>query len=301
MNIRDRLNGLFGINIPEVYGGEELSLPDIVEVVVNLSSQDLSAAAMLGSHMRVAHYINHFGTEEQKEKFLSKLASGEIIGAHARTEHESTVRATKEKDGYVLDGIKPYVTNAEEAGLFVVTANSNNNIFLVERDTPDFVVGKDIPRTGVLGTSLCSVYLNDCKVSPNALLSGTEGQAKAYLEETKKLALINYVARTIGTLKTLKSIVKDAPPNAIPNHDDLVRRVNSRIGVAEDLVGESIRKYQESDPSLVSFLSAGRSGCVDSCMKTLTEMLCSYTYTNITFAQFYRDVPSLAVIGGGRR
>jgi alkylation response protein AidB-like acyl-CoA dehydrogenase len=290
--------GLFGISIQEKYGGSELPLQDVLEVVSLISQTGLSGPAMLGSHFRICHYITHFGTSEQKKKYLPKLASGECLAAHARTEHDSPVRTKRENEDYVLDGIKPYVTNARDAGLLAVTANDNNDIFLVESDNPNIVIGEDMPRVGVLDISLCSVYLNDCHVPPNALLGGSEDCAQEFLAETKVHSLMNYTARAYGALHGLKSLLLESPAKALSNRDHILANIEARISNVKIFLDEAINQFGSKSSSLPEYISSARAQSAQFCIETLIEMQSSYMYTNKTFARLYCDIPSLAIIGG---
>jgi alkylation response protein AidB-like acyl-CoA dehydrogenase len=290
--------GLFGISIPEEYGGSALPLHDILEIVSLISQAGLSGPAMLGSHLRICHYVTHFGTPEQKEKYLPKLATGECLAAHARTEHDSPVKAKRTTNSYVLDGIKPYVTNARDAGLIAVTANNNNDIFLVERDNSNFVIGKDMPRVGVLDTSLCSVYLNDSQVPDNALLGGNENCGQKFLAETKVFALMNYTARAYGALQGLKSLASESPSKALPNRESILKNIEVRIGKVKTVLDKAISQFSDRNSPLPEYIASARAYSAQFCMEILSEMQCSYMYTNETFARLYRDIPSLSIIGG---
>lgn len=290
--------GLFGASIPEEYNGGNLPLQDILDIVSFISQTGLSGPAMLGSHLRVCHYVTNFGTIEQKAKYLPKLASGKYLAAHARTEHNSPVKARMDEEGFVLDGIKPYVTNARDAKLIAVTANNNKDIFLVERDNPNLIIGEDIPRIGVLDTSLCRVHLDGCYVQNNALLGGNKNCGQQFLSETKVLALMTYTARACGALHGLKSLLMESPPKTLPNREGVSRNIDERIITVEAFLAQAVTKFDNDDSSLPEYIASARAQSAQFCMETLSEMQSSYMYTHKTFARLYCDIPALAIIGG---
>ncbi len=174
--------GLSGVEIPEAYGGLEMDKVTAA-VIADHIAKYAGFATTWGAHSGIGMLpIVYFGTEEQKSKYLPRLASGEIVGAYALSEASSgsdalncRARAELSPDGkhYVLNGEKMWITNAGFADLFTVFAKINGekfSAFLVERSFPGFSVGAEEHKMGIRGSSTCPIILNDCKVPVENLL-----------------------------------------------------------------------------------------------------------------------------------
>jgi alkylation response protein AidB-like acyl-CoA dehydrogenase len=168
--------GLSSVEIPEAYGGLELDKVTAA-VIADHIAKYAGFATTWGGHTGIGTLpIVYFGTEEQKRKYLPRLAAGEIVGAYALSEASSgsdalncRARAQLSKDGkhYILNGEKMWITNAGFADLFTVFAKVNGEkftAFLVERTFPGFSVGGEEHKMGIRGSSTCPIILNDCKV-----------------------------------------------------------------------------------------------------------------------------------------
>jgi butyryl-CoA dehydrogenase len=174
--------GLSGVEIPEVYGGLEMDKVTAA-VIADHIAKYAGFATTWGGHSGIGTLpIVYFGTEEQKKKYLPKLAAGEIVGAYALSESTSgsdamncRARAELSKDGkhYTLNGEKMWITNAGFADLFTVFAKVDGekfSAFLIERNYPGFSVGAEEHKMGIRGSSTCPIILNDCKVPVENLL-----------------------------------------------------------------------------------------------------------------------------------
>jgi alkylation response protein AidB-like acyl-CoA dehydrogenase len=174
--------GLSGVEIPEAYGGLEMDKVTAA-VIADHIAKYAGFATTWGGHSGIGTLpIVYFGTEEQKKKYLPKLAAGEIVGAYALSESTSgsdamncRARAQLSKDGkhYILNGEKMWITNAGFADLFTVFAKIDGekfSAFLVERNYPGFSVGAEEHKMGIRGSSTCPIILNDCKVPVENLL-----------------------------------------------------------------------------------------------------------------------------------
>jgi butyryl-CoA dehydrogenase len=174
--------GLTGVEVPEAYGGLEMDKVTAA-VIADHIAQYAGFATTWGAHSGIGLLpIVYFGTEEQKKKYLPRLAAGEIVGAYALSEASSgsdamncRARAQLSSDGkhYLLNGEKMWITNAGFADLFTVFAKVDGEkftAFLVERDFPGFSVGAEEHKLGIRGSSTCPVILNDCKVPVENLL-----------------------------------------------------------------------------------------------------------------------------------
>ncbi len=174
--------GLSGVEIPEAYGGLEMDKVTAA-IIADHIAKYAGFATTWGAHSGIGLLpIVYFGTEEQKKKYLPRLATGEIVGAYALSEASSgsdalncRARAVLSTDGkhYILNGEKMWITNAGFADLFTVFAKVDGekfSAFLVERTFPGFSVGAEEHKMGIRGSSTCPLILNDCKVPVENLL-----------------------------------------------------------------------------------------------------------------------------------
>jgi butyryl-CoA dehydrogenase len=174
--------GLSSVEIPEAYGGLEMDKVTAA-VIADHIAKYAGFATSWGGHTGIGTLpIVYFGTEEQKKRYLPKLATGEMIGAYALSESTSgsdamncRARAELSKDGkhYILNGEKMWITNAGFADLFTVFAKIGGekfSAFLVERGYPGFSVGAEEHKMGIRGSSTCPIILNDCRVPVENLL-----------------------------------------------------------------------------------------------------------------------------------
>jgi butyryl-CoA dehydrogenase len=174
--------GLSGVEIPEAYGGLEMDKVTAA-VIADHIAKYAGFATTWGAHSGIGLLpIVYFGTEQQKQKYLPRLAAGEIVGAYALSEASSgsdalncRARAELSPDGkhYILNGEKMWITNAGFADLFTVFAKINGekfSAFLIERTFPGFSIGAEEHKMGIRGSSTCPIILNDCKVPVENLL-----------------------------------------------------------------------------------------------------------------------------------
>ena len=174
--------GLSGVEIPEAYGGLEMDKVTAAIIADNIAKY-AGFATTWGAHSGIGLLpIVYFGTEEQKKKYLPRLATGEIVGAYALSEATSgsdalscRARAVLSSDGnhYILNGEKMWITNAAFADLFTVFAKIDGekfSAFLVEKTFPGFSHGAEEHKMGIRGSSTCPIILNDCKVPVENLL-----------------------------------------------------------------------------------------------------------------------------------
>ena len=174
--------GLSSVEIPEAYGGLEMDKVTAA-VIADHIAKYAGFATTWGGHTGIGTLpIVYFGTEEQKKKYLPRLAAGEIVGAYALSEASSgsdalncRARAQLSQDGkhYILNGEKMWITNAGFADLFTVFAKVDGDkftAFLVEKTFPGFSIGAEEHKMGIRGSSTCPIILNDCKVPAENLL-----------------------------------------------------------------------------------------------------------------------------------
>ncbi len=183
--------GLFGLSIPEAYGGLGLSMEDECRVAIELGRTSPVFRSVVGTNIGIGSQgLVMCGTEAQKAQWLPRIASGETITSFALTEAEAgsdsasvRTRAVRDGDHYVLNGAKRYITNADKASLFTVMARTHAqtpgpkgvSAFLVPADSPGLSVGKPERKMGQQGAHVCDVIFEDVRVPAENRL-GAEGE-----------------------------------------------------------------------------------------------------------------------------
>ncbi|CDO32668.1 acyl-CoA dehydrogenase family protein [Mycolicibacterium porcinum] len=208
--------GIFGLAIPEPYGFAAVSMPCYAQVTEELARGWMSLAGAMGGHTVVSKLLLQFGTEEQKQKYLPRMATGELRATMALTEpgggsdlQAMRTVATKEESGYVINGSKTWISNARKAGLVALLcktdptatpAHKGVSILLVEK-VPGFTVSKDLPKLGYKGVESCEINFVDCHVNSDALLGGTEGRGFAQMMKGLEVGRIQVAARATGVAR----------------------------------------------------------------------------------------------------
>jgi len=204
--------GLMGIEIPEEYGGSAGTFFEAILAVEEISAVDPSVGVLVDvQNTLVINALKRWANEDQKKKYLTKLAAN-TIGAYALSEASSgsdafalETRATKLDTGdYALNGQKLWITNAKEAGLFIVFATIDRaagykgiTAFLVEKDTPGFTLGKKEDKLGIRASSTCELIFRDC-VIPASQVLGEPGKGYKIAIETLNEGRIGIGAQMLG-------------------------------------------------------------------------------------------------------
>ena len=182
--------GLFGLSIPEEYGGIGLSMSQECRVAYELGHTALAFRSVFGTNVGIGSQgILMDGTEAQKQAILPKVATGELILAFALTEPEAgsdsaslKTRADRDGDDYVLNGSKRFITNAPRAGAFTLMARTGGpgaagiSSFVVPADAPGLSLGKPDRKMGQRGTKTCDIVLDGVRVPASAIIGGQPGQ-----------------------------------------------------------------------------------------------------------------------------
>ena len=213
--------GLFGLTIPQQYGGIGLNTYEECRVVMELGRTSPAFRSIFGTNNGIGSQgLVMDGTEEQKAYFLPKFASGEIIGSFALTEPDAgsdagslTTKAVRDGDDFILNGTKRYITNAPSAQLFTVFARTDQNApgargvsaFLVDADTPGITLGAPYAKMGQKGAHVCDVIFEDCRVPADRLLGGPEKLNKGFQTAMKTLdrGRIHISALSVGCAERL--------------------------------------------------------------------------------------------------
>jgi alkylation response protein AidB-like acyl-CoA dehydrogenase len=206
--------GIMGVEVPEQWGGAGSTFFTAVLIVEELSHVDASCGVLVDvQNTLVNNALIRWGSDDQKSKYLAMLTS-DTVGAYALSEAGSgsdafalATRAEDRGDSWVLNGQKLWITNAAEAGVFIVFANANPDAgykgitaFIVERDFPGFTVGKKEDKTGIRASSTCELILEDCRV-PKENVLGEPGKGYKIAIETLNEGRIGIGAQMLGVAR----------------------------------------------------------------------------------------------------
>ncbi|WP_404455929.1 acyl-CoA dehydrogenase [Virgibacillus necropolis] len=204
--------GLMGIPISEEYGGSGMDFTSYIIAIHEISKVSAALGVILSVHTSVGtNPILYFGTEEQKKKYLPKLASGEYLGAFALTESSAgsdaaslKTRAKKDGDNYIINGSKTFITNGGVADTYITFARTSDekgakgvSAFILEKDTPGLTVGKTEKKMGLHGTKTVELNFDQCVV-PKEQLLGNEGEGFKIAMANLNFGRIGIAAQALG-------------------------------------------------------------------------------------------------------
>jgi len=204
--------GFMGMMVPEEYNGAGLDTISYVLAMEEISRVDASVGVIMSvNNSLVTWGINEYGNDEQKEKYLKPLASGELLGCFALSEPEAGSDATNQKttavrdgDYYILNGTKNWITNGYNADVALVMATTDKtkgakgiSAFIVEKDYPGYLIGKKENKLGIRSSDTVSIAFEDCKV-PAANLIGEEGFGFKFAMRTLDGGRIGIAAQALG-------------------------------------------------------------------------------------------------------
>ncbi|RKT88237.1 hypothetical protein SAMN05421805_101325 [Saccharopolyspora antimicrobica] len=205
--------GIFGLAIPEEYGGTPVSTPCYVLIVEELARGWMSLAGAMGGHTVVSKLLLDFGTEEQKRRYLPKMATGEIRATMALTEpgggsdlQAMTTTARRDGEEYVISGAKTWITNARRSQLIALLCKTDPNaepahrgisIVLVEHG-PGLTVSRDLPKLGYKGVESCELHFDDHRAPVSAVLGGVPGKGFAQMMKGLETGRIQVASRALG-------------------------------------------------------------------------------------------------------
>jgi alkylation response protein AidB-like acyl-CoA dehydrogenase len=205
--------GIFGLAVPEEYGGAEVSTACYVGVTEELARGWMSLAGAMGGHTVVAKLLVRFGTEEQKQRYLPLMATGEMRATMALTEPSGgsdlqamTTQAHREGDEYVISGSKTWISNARRSDVIALLCKTDLDarprhtgisILLVEK-VPGLTVSRDLPKLGYRGVEACELSFDNCRVPASALLGGVEGVGFAQMMKGLETGRLQVAARALG-------------------------------------------------------------------------------------------------------
>lgn len=317
--------GIFGLAIPEPYGDGKVSTPCYAMVTEELARGWMSLAGAMGGHTVVCKLLLDYGTEEQKQKYLPRMATGEMRATMALTEPGGgsdlqAMRTVARKDGdeYVINGSKTWITNARKAGvvallcktdLTTTPAHKGISILLVEK-VPGFEVSKDLPKLGYKGVESCELTFADCHVPADALLGGVEGKGFAQMMRGLEIGRIQVAARATGVARAafndaLKySQERESMGKPIWKHQSVgnhLANMATKLTAARQLLFHAAQCYDSGDRS---DLEAGMAKlfCSETAMEVALDAIRvhgGYGYsTEFDVERYFRDAP-LMIVGEG--
>ncbi|WP_110112651.1 acyl-CoA dehydrogenase [Bacillus sp. CGMCC 1.16541] len=204
--------GLMGIPVSEEYGGSGMDFLSYIIAIHEISKVSATVGVILSVHTSVGtNPILYFGTEQQKQKYVPKLATGEYLGAFCLTEPQAgsdaaslKTRARKEDDAYILNGSKVFITNGGEADTYIVFATTNAELgskgvtaFIVEKEMAGFHIGKDEQKMGLYGSRTVQITLEDVRVPLENRL-GEEGEGFKIAMANLDVGRIGIAAQSLG-------------------------------------------------------------------------------------------------------
>lgn len=205
--------GIYGLAVPEEFGGTPVSMPTYVHVTEELARGWMSLAGAMGGHTVVAKLLSLFGTEEQKQTYLPRMATGEVRATMALTEPGGgsdlqAMRTTANAEGehFIVNGSKTWISNARRSGLIALMCKTDPaatpvhrgiSILLVEHG-PGLTVSRDLPKLGYKGVESCELNFDNYRTSTSAVLGGAAGQGFAQMMKGLETGRIQVAARALG-------------------------------------------------------------------------------------------------------
>ena len=209
--------GLFGLNVPECYGGAEVDTTTFAMIFEELSLGWLGLAGVIGTHSVLCDVLNRAGTEQQKQRFLPGLATGERRGGiclsepNAGTDLQNIATvATRRGNCYIVNGSKMWITNARYGNTFLLLAKTNPqakpahsgmSAFVIEKGAPGLTVSRDIDKLGYKSVETCELHFQDFPVPAENLIGGEEGEGFKQVMTGLEAERLNVAARGLGVAR----------------------------------------------------------------------------------------------------
>ena len=324
--------GLFGLTVPEEYGGVGESLITYALTVVELARGWMSLSGVLNTHFMGCYLINKFGTDEQRTKFLPKMATGEWRAALAMSEPEagSDVQAIRTKavadgDDYVVNGSKMWLTNGLRSSLVMTLVKTDLEVdpphkgmsmLIVEKEggvarpAPGLDVGKNIEKMGYKGVETTEMTFNDWRCEQSSLLGSEEGQGFRQVLDAIEVGRVNVAARAVGVAtRAFEEAIRysqerKAFGKAISQHQAVqihLAEMATTLEAAKLMLYSAAEKKASGERSDLDAAMAklfASEACHEICTKAL-RVHGGYGYSKeFTIERLYRDAPFL-LIGEG--
>ena len=316
--------GMMGVAYPEEYGGAGLSYVNYIGVCEELAKHCATTSVMVSAHSSLCCWpIAEYGTEEQKQKYLTKLASGEWLGAFGLTEPGAGTDAAMQKtvaedkgDHWVLNGSKIFITNAGFAHVFVVFAMTDKSqgtkgisAFIVERDFPGFKVGSHEKKMGIRGSSTCELVFEDCIV-PKENLLGEVGKGFKVAMTTLDGGRIGIGAQALGiaqaaiddTVKYTKERIQFGKRiSQFQNTQFQLADMQAKVDAARLLIYRAAQAKQDHEPysHLAAMGKLYASEAASDVTRRCLQLVGGYGYTReYPFERYMRDAKITEIYEG---
>jgi alkylation response protein AidB-like acyl-CoA dehydrogenase len=324
--------GLFGLTVPEEFGGIGESLTTYALTVVELARGWMSLSGVLNTHFMACYLINKFGTDEQKQGFLPRMATGEIRAALAMSEPEAgsdvqsiRTKAIRDGDEYVVNGQKMWLTNGLRAGMVMTLVKTDPeadpphkgmSMLIVEKEpgepkpAPGLDVGKNIDKMGYKGVETVEMSFSDFRLPVSSLLGSEEGQGFRQVLDGIEVGRVNVAARAVGlSTRAFEEAIRYAQERKafgkpISQHQAIqihLAEMGTSLEAARLMLHSAAEKKSAGERS---DLEAGMAklfaseACHEICLKAL-RVHGGYGYSKeFTIERLYRDAPFL-LIGEG--
>ena len=318
--------GLFGINVPEEYGGMGLDYTTFAMIFEEISKGYMALTGTIGTHHILTYVLTHYGTAAQRERFLPRLASGAMRGGLALTEPGGgsdvgalQTRAVKDGEEYVVNGSKMFITNAESGDAFCLLARTNPDAalkhrglsaFVIEKGDPGFKVGRHLDKLGYRGPETCELFFEDFRIPADNLIGDTEGAGFGQVMSGLETGRINVGARAVGVaqaaLEASMRYIQQRETFGVPisQHQAIQLKIAdmaTKIQAARLLVYDAAAKKDSGEridlESGMAKLFASEV-CGEVAMEAM-RIHGGYGYTkDFPVERYYRDAP-LMIIGEG--
>lgn len=316
--------GMMGVPFPEEYGGAGLSYLTYIGVCEELARHCATTSVMVSAHTSLCCWpIAEFGTEEQKQKYLPDLLSGEKLGAFGLTEPGAGTDAAMQKtvaedkgDHWVLNGSKIFITNAGYASTFVVLAMTDKALgtkgisaFIVERDFPGFKVGAHEKKMGIRGSSTCELVFENCIV-PKENLLGEQNKGFKIAMVTLDGGRIGIGAQALGVaqaaidgcVKYVKERVQFGRPiSAFQNTQFQLADMQAKVDAARLLIYRAAQAKQDHEPysHLAAMGKLFASETASDVTRRCVQLVGGYGYTReYPFERYMRDAKITEIYEG---
>lgn len=318
--------GLFGLNVPESYGGSGVDTTTLAMIFEEISRGWLGLAGILGSNSVTCDVIARFGTEAQKQRYLPGMAAGERRGGICLTESNAgtdlqsiTTTATRQGDTYRVNGSKMWITNARHGNTFLLLAKTDPNAepphrgmsaFVIEKGAPGMTVSRDLEKLGYKGVETCELHFANFPVPAENLIGGVEGQGFKQVMTGLESERLNVAARGLGIARAA--------------FEEAIRYAQRRITFGKPIAEHQTIQIKLAD--MATRIEASRLLIYSACEKRdrgercdleagMAKLFATETAAEVSFEamrilgangyskdfpveRYYRDAP-LVVIGGG--
>lgn len=313
--------GLFGTTISQEYGGLGLSCTTFAKIMEEIARVWMSVGGIIGAHLVMARAVEHFGSEEMKQEYLPKFASGELRGGIALTEPDAgtdlqgiRTRADKDGEDYVINGSKMWITNSMKGNILAVLAKTDPKAEPAHKGMSLILVPKEagyIPsklhKLGYRGVDTCGIEFTDVRVPQKNLIGGQEGRGLQQILNGLEQGRINVAARGVGVARAALedsiaySQTRKTFGKPICQHQSIqikLADMATRVEAARLLVDQAARAYDEGRRA---DMEAGMAKLFasEAAMENSAEAMRlhgAYGYSKeYNVERYYRDAPLLAI------